>query len=461
VSHPDIRELQKLEQEERDSPEVHQTFRVYFDEEAFDHLTGHGLEDTSTEVGGVLAGHLLRDRSGPYIHVQAIIRAEHAEGSVAEFKITHTAWEHINGVMDKDHEDCRILGWYHTHPGFGIFLSDKDLFIQESFFNLPFQVALVFDPKAREHGVYAWKDGHPWRLRHYFIGNREHVWDGQRTSPVGEKKLQDDNLTSEAEQMVSEVSEHETDVSRSSATSSNERSSGEMSLWSWALLLVFLLLGLFGGWLFGTTTAWRKTQELMAEAVKQQAQCETLAYQRLNSNLLAMVRMQMDDEETLRPVAGVHSALTVALEKFRKKKGADSKKGLQEIDHQLDLLGRWVQARGSAEASLRRLERVSRNRNVDPALLEKRQKRLTEGLAGLHSEVAAFVGKQDVSLARRLLMAAARLDRQGHARYNSVYKAIVPDGSLPALDHGKQKAVSGSAKPKTGSDDEPPKPTGK
>jgi hypothetical protein len=63
--------------------------------------------------------------------------------------------------MDRDYPDKRILGWYHTHPGFGIFLSDMDVFIQENFFPEPWQAAFVYDPKAKEEGIFLWKQGKP------------------------------------------------------------------------------------------------------------------------------------------------------------------------------------------------------------------------------------------------------------------------------------------------------------
>jgi hypothetical protein len=59
--------------------------------------------------------------------------------------------------MDTTYPDMRILGWYHTHPGHGIFLSDMDLFIHKHFFNLPWHVAFVFDPQNQEEGLFAWR----------------------------------------------------------------------------------------------------------------------------------------------------------------------------------------------------------------------------------------------------------------------------------------------------------------
>ena len=49
-----------------------------------------------------------------------------------------------------------IVGWYHSHPGFGIFLSEHDRFIHRHFFGEPGQIALVIDPLAHVEGLFAW-----------------------------------------------------------------------------------------------------------------------------------------------------------------------------------------------------------------------------------------------------------------------------------------------------------------
>src|SRR5205823_14675631 len=115
-----------------------------------------------------------------YLRIDATIDALHAEEKGAELTFTHATWEHIHKEMDSRHHDKRVVGWYHTHPGFGVFLSDRDQFIHRSFFNLAFQVAFVYDPKSHEHGLFVWHDNEVWRARRYWIGAREQVWDGLR-----------------------------------------------------------------------------------------------------------------------------------------------------------------------------------------------------------------------------------------------------------------------------------------
>ena len=51
-----------------------------------------------------------------------------------------------------------MLGWFHSHPGYGVFLSGMDMFIENNFFNLPYQVAYVVDPLSGKDGFFGWED---------------------------------------------------------------------------------------------------------------------------------------------------------------------------------------------------------------------------------------------------------------------------------------------------------------
>jgi hypothetical protein len=61
--------------------------------------------------------------------------------------------------MEQDFAGQRMVGWYHSHPHFGIFLSDYDQFIHENFFREPWQVAYVVDPLLEQRGWFGWVDG--------------------------------------------------------------------------------------------------------------------------------------------------------------------------------------------------------------------------------------------------------------------------------------------------------------
>src|SRR5215467_1494472 len=115
----------------------------------------HARSSMKAEVCGVLIGD---DRNGS-ITVQACIKGVNADEAGAHVTFTQDTWEHIYKIKDKEYPDDKIVGWYHTHPGFGVFLSDHDTFIHKNFFSSPQQVAWVYDPHTDEEGCFGWVGG--------------------------------------------------------------------------------------------------------------------------------------------------------------------------------------------------------------------------------------------------------------------------------------------------------------
>ena len=54
----------------------------------------------------------------------------------------------------------RIVGWYHSHPTQGLFLSQTDMatHLQFSQFS-PYAVSFVADPRSREFGIWIYENG--------------------------------------------------------------------------------------------------------------------------------------------------------------------------------------------------------------------------------------------------------------------------------------------------------------
>lgn len=115
----------------------------------------HVFSTADREVGGVLVGRIAHDGAMPT--VTGAIPAIAADEQRAALTFTQDSWEHVHRVLDSEYPNERIVGWYHSHPGFGIFLSGHDLFIHRNFFSGQSQIALVIDPIAREEGVFAWR----------------------------------------------------------------------------------------------------------------------------------------------------------------------------------------------------------------------------------------------------------------------------------------------------------------
>jgi 26S proteasome regulatory subunit N11 len=50
--------------------------------------------------------------------------------------------------------DYLLVGWYHSHPGYGCFMSETDIRTQTGGFSEPFHMALVVDPVRKEAGAF-------------------------------------------------------------------------------------------------------------------------------------------------------------------------------------------------------------------------------------------------------------------------------------------------------------------
>jgi|GEM_PF-819766 len=125
----------------------------------------HARSSMTTEVCGVLIGDLRPNVSEDAVDIFACIAAVNAAQAGTHVTFTQDAWEHIYKIKDVEYPDARIVGWYHSHPGFGVFLSEHDTFIQENFFSAANQVAWVFDPHTDEEGCFGWVDGKITRLQ--------------------------------------------------------------------------------------------------------------------------------------------------------------------------------------------------------------------------------------------------------------------------------------------------------
>ncbi len=134
-------------------------FAVVIQRSVLNSIHAHGKSDTSVEICGVIVGNLHHDRISPYILISAHIPGDKAASKQTQVTFTADTWNAIQVQMEKNYSGLKVVGWYHTHPGFGVFLSGMDLFIQDNFFNLPWQVAWVYDPIAGADGAFIWKSG--------------------------------------------------------------------------------------------------------------------------------------------------------------------------------------------------------------------------------------------------------------------------------------------------------------
>ncbi|NLW92736.1 MAG: hypothetical protein GXY34_14205 [Syntrophomonadaceae bacterium] len=132
-------------------------------------LWQYACDNKDREIGGVLLGSVLQDESGEGLDIQAYLPGRYMEETLANLTFTHKTWIDINQRLLREHNDKRIIGWFHTHPGHGIFMSRYDLYIHQNYFAGEGQVAVVFDPVHSSAGFFQRRDDRMLQLRRIHI----------------------------------------------------------------------------------------------------------------------------------------------------------------------------------------------------------------------------------------------------------------------------------------------------
>ncbi len=149
--------------------------RIFIDVNAFIRVRRHAKKRVDREVGGFLVGKAMREKENTFIQITDIIEVKEIQHKSGEFIFTHEVWKMIDSIMSEYHQDKQLLGWYHTHPGLGIFLSPEDKFIQSNFFNHFWQTALVLDPLTQHQGFYYLKNDKLVNLGFYIYTSKENT----------------------------------------------------------------------------------------------------------------------------------------------------------------------------------------------------------------------------------------------------------------------------------------------
>lgn len=143
--------------------------RVYIKQSVYKELEKLAASDTEKELGSILLGTYCEEQGRTHVIVSQYVEAKYTDASAATLTFTHDTWEYVHAEHGEKYPDEKIIGWQHTHPGYGIFLSNYDMFIQENFFNLPFQVAYVIDPVQNIRGFFQWKKDKVEKLGGFYV----------------------------------------------------------------------------------------------------------------------------------------------------------------------------------------------------------------------------------------------------------------------------------------------------
>ncbi|MEN3048144.1 MAG: Mov34/MPN/PAD-1 family protein [Candidatus Caldarchaeales archaeon] len=110
--------------------------------EALAKVMRHGLSHPRREVAGLLIG---RERKEELLVTDAVTGRQ--RGSAGHVSLDDSLMAALSELLEGQRGNLYVVGWYHTHPGMGVFLSAVDYATQLNYQRLyPKAVALVVDP---------------------------------------------------------------------------------------------------------------------------------------------------------------------------------------------------------------------------------------------------------------------------------------------------------------------------
>jgi proteasome lid subunit RPN8/RPN11 len=132
------------------------TVSVFLDRVAYIRVSVHSCSSDTVEVGGVLVGDWCADEETgeQFVIVKHALPARHTLQGSVYLTFTQDSLVDLHDQIEKRFEGERIVGWYHTHPRMGIFLSHYDTWLHKNFFPEPWQVALVVEPYSSLGGFF-------------------------------------------------------------------------------------------------------------------------------------------------------------------------------------------------------------------------------------------------------------------------------------------------------------------
>lgn len=132
---------------------------VRIDADAHKEIEDFAAQDRYTECAGLLLGSVTVQGDERVVHVHGVAPASEAKGSRTSVRLTAKALESALKIKDLEYPQMRTLGWFHTHSGSGVHMSDSDTFLHKRFFQHPNMVAHVLDATSARDGFFYWHNG--------------------------------------------------------------------------------------------------------------------------------------------------------------------------------------------------------------------------------------------------------------------------------------------------------------
>ena len=143
-------------------PHGRDILRIFMHQKVHESMWRHCHLSVQQELGGALMGYYGVDKGQRFVLITDVLhQPPEYYASPTLLRFTNQFYDDLNVHIDqvqKKHPNLLRLGMYHTHPGYGVFLSNTDVDTFKGIFKDEFQIAVVVDPLKDEEGVFFWHE---------------------------------------------------------------------------------------------------------------------------------------------------------------------------------------------------------------------------------------------------------------------------------------------------------------
>lgn len=138
-------------------------FQVYFVARVLEQIWAHARQQPRVECSGILVGQPCQtlDLKVTFVVIVGAVPHQTNRRSVGHVTVGPAEIAAVREIIETNFPNCIPVGWYHSHPGHGIFLSGQDMTIVRSIYNQAWHIAVVVDPIRNEAGMFYGESGTP------------------------------------------------------------------------------------------------------------------------------------------------------------------------------------------------------------------------------------------------------------------------------------------------------------
>jgi proteasome lid subunit RPN8/RPN11 len=157
------KDLEEFKRQEKEG------YELYISKVAEEKMRNHSLHfaEMQKEVMGLLLGWIYKNGGKEYSIVKDVVTTD-LESSSVHVRFDRNAFEKLFVSLEEVGFNYLVVGWYHSHPGYGCFMSSTDVYTQRSLFKSSWHTAIVIDPVNKEIKAF-YLDGRAIKTRNFAI----------------------------------------------------------------------------------------------------------------------------------------------------------------------------------------------------------------------------------------------------------------------------------------------------